>query len=383
MGESKTPITGLVLTGGGARAAYQVGALRAIAELHGADTPFQVLTGVSAGAINSTALASWAHDFREGVAHLAGMWRSLGPESVYRTDFGSLFTIGSSWIRQLSAGGLLGPAKVNALLDTAPLRDLLVRSLHVERVRQHVAEGRLRGVAVTATSYHTGTALTFFDGVDDIAPWVRSSRLGTREVITAAHVLASAAIPVLFPPADVGGAWFGDGGIRLSAPLSPAIHLGAQRLLAIGIRYARTPSETIALNRTSQGPNPTVSEISGVLLNAIFLDSLDSDAERLERINATLSLLTDEQHGRLLHPLRRIPLLVLRPSRDLGSLAVEVYRLFPRTLRHLLRGIGATGDSGWDLVSYLAFEPAYIERLIELGYEDTRARRAELEAFFA
>jgi NTE family protein len=224
--------------------------------------------------------------------------------------------------------------------------------------------------------------MSFFDGEPDIAPWLRSSRLGLREPLSVAHVMASSAIPMFFPPVSIDGAWFGDGCVRLSAPLSPAIHIGAQRLVAIGIRYARTPDETNALNRSGPRGRPTVSEISGVLLNAIFLDSLDSDVERMERINATLSLLSDEQYARMKHPLRSIPLLVLRPSRDLGSLAIEQYRRFPRTLRHLLRGIGASGESGWDLVSYLAFEPAYIERLMELGYDDTLSRRREVESFF-
>lgn len=373
----------MVLTGGGARAAYQVGALRALAELLGEKAPFQILAGASAGAINSTGLAIYGDDFRAGVAHLLSTWRSLLPEHVYRTDAGSLVSIGATWMRQLSTGGIFGGTHVNALLDTTPLRRLLERVLPTHRIGEHIASGRLRGVAVTATSYHTGTAMSFFEGAHDIAPWTRSSRLGTRESISVPHVLASSAIPMFFPPVSIDGAWFGDGCVRLSAPLSPAIHLGAQRLVAIGIRYARTPKETDALNQMGRRDRPTISEISGVLLNAIFLDSLDSDVERMERINATLSLLTDEQHGRMRHPLRSIPLLVLRPSRDLGSLAVEQYRRFPRTLRHLLRGIGASGDSGWDLVSYLAFEPAYIERLMELGYDDTYARRAEVESFFA
>ncbi len=383
MVESNGPLTGLVLTGGGARAAYQVGALRALAELLGVHSPFQIVAGASAGAINSTAIAIYGDDFRAGVAHLLHTWRSLSPDQVYRTDFGSLLSIGAAWIRQLSGGGLLGSPNVNALLDTSPLRRLLQRSLAVERVHEQVARGRLRGAAVTSTAYHSGTAITFYEGTPDITPWVRSSRLGLRATLSISHVLASCSIPIFFPPVELDGAWFGDGCVRLSAPLSPAIHLGAERILAIGIRYARTPAETIALNQAVSRPNPSISEISGVLLNAIFLDSLDSDVERSERINATLSLLTDEQHRQLKHPLRRIPLLVLRPSRDLGSLAIEQYQLFPKTLRHLLRGIGATGATGWDLVSYLAFEPAYIERLIELGYEDTRARRDEIAAFFA
>jgi len=383
MADSSDPITGLVLTGGGARAAYQVGALRALAELTSSRSPFQILAGASAGAINSTGLAIHGDDFRAGVAHLMATWRSLTPDQVYRTDFGSLLAIGARWMGQLSGGGVLRANNVNALLDTTPLRRLLERALPTEGIRAHIDSGALRGVAVTATSYHSGTAMTFFDGASDIRPWLRSSRLGVREAMSVAHVLASSAIPMFFPPIEIEGTWFGDGCVRLSAPLSPAIHLGAERLVAIGIRYARTPEETNALNQTGPRPNPTVSEISGVLLNAIFLDSLDSDVERMLRINATLSLLTLDQHVQLKHPLRRIPLLVLRPSCDLGSLAVEQYKRFPKTLRHLLRGIGAAGESGWDLVSYLAFEPAYIERLMELGYDDTRARRDDVDAFFS
>lgn len=374
--------TGLILTGGGARAAYQVGVLRALAEQRGVDFGFDVLAGGSAGAINCTALACYADDFREGVRQLEETWCRLTPDRVYRTDFGSLMTIGATWMRQLSAGGLLGAPAVNALLDTSPLRALLRDRLPVERIPGHVERGHVCGVAVTATSYHTGTAITFFDALPEVVAWTRSTRLGVRSTLTVDHVLASTAIPMFFPPVPIAGSWYGDGCVRMTAPLSPAIHLGAQRIVAIGIRYARTAAETDALNRAAPFPNPTVSEISGVLLNAMFLDSLDTDAERMLRINATISLLTDDQYARMRFPLRPIPLLVLRPSRDLGRLAVEQYRQFPRTLRYLLRGIGATGETGWDLVSYLAFEPMYIARLVELGYEDTHARRAEVEAFF-
>ncbi|MET0283936.1 MAG: patatin-like phospholipase family protein [Polyangiales bacterium] len=380
----RRPITGMVMSGGGARAAYQVGALRALCELVPTPAPFQVLAGTSAGAINSTGLAVHGDDFRAGVAHLIETWRTLSPEKVYRTDLASLGGIAARWMQQLSTGGLLGNAGVNALLDTRPLRKLLEQTLPTERIRSHIWSGHLRGVAVTATSYHTGTAMSFFEGASGIKPWVRSTRLGVHERITVAHVLASSAIPMFFPPVEIDGAWYGDGCVRLSDPLSPAVHLGAERLVAIGIRYARTPEETDALNATvKRNRPPAISEISGVMLNAIFLDSLDADAERLERINAMLSLVPSDVRARMRHPLRRIPLLVLRPSRDLGSLAIEQYRSFPRALRHLLRGIGATGDSGWDLVSYLAFEPAYIDRLMDLGYEDTYARKDEVDAFFA
>ncbi|MDB4991323.1 MAG: Patatin, partial [Myxococcaceae bacterium] len=185
------PITGLVLTGGGARAAYQVGALRALSELLGSQaSPFQILAGASAGAINSTGLAIYGDDFRAGVTHLLATWRSLTPDQVYRTDVGSLFSIGAGWMRQLSTGGVFGAPSVNALLDTTPLRRLLEHALPTQHIRKHIDRGHLRGVAVTATSYHTGTAMSFFDGAADIAPWARSSRLGTRETLTVPHVLA-------------------------------------------------------------------------------------------------------------------------------------------------------------------------------------------------
>jgi NTE family protein len=357
-----------------------VGALRALAEMSSERSPFKVLTGVSAGAINSAALASYADDFGEGVDYLRATWRSLSPDRVYRTDLPSLVSIGAKWIKQLGGGGLLGSSHINALLDTTPLRALLNERLIPTDIKYQLASGHLRALAVTATNYHTGTAVTFFDSARDIEPWVRRGRLGRRESLSIEHVLASAAIPVFFPPVSIEGTFFGDGCVRLTAPLSPAIHLGADRIVAIGVRYARNAEETRALNQPTAHNSPSLSEIGGVLLNAVFLDSLDSDVERTERINATQALMTPEQRSRT--SLRQIPLLVLRPSQDLGRLAIQQYRRLPRTLRHLLAGIGATGERGWDLVSYLAFEPVYIETLMDLGYEDTRARRGDIAAFF-
>lgn len=373
------PTTGLVLTGGGARGAYQVGALRAIADIVGNRCPFGVLAGGSAGAINSTAVAATADDFAAGVALLESTWRGLTPDRVYRTDVPRMAEIAAGWLRQLGGGGCFGPADVNALLDTSPLRTLLTETLRIERVHDLIARGRLRGVAVTATSYRTATAISFFDAAPDVPPWTRTGRIGQRARLTVDHVLASSAIPLFFPPITVDGLPFGDGCIRLTAPLSPAIRLGADRIVAIGIRGpASAPAETFGPVETGRDV-PTPAEIGGVLLNAVFLDSLDTDVERLERINATLSRMTPEQRAGL--PLRVIPILTLRPSADLGALAVEQYGELPWPLRYLLRGIGADGQRGWDLLSYLAFEPVYVGRLIELGYADTRARRAEIEAF--
>lgn len=371
---------GLVLTGGGARAAYQAGAIHALSELVGGPSlPFRVLAGVSAGAINATYLAAHADDFPRAARMLREFWRQLTPDLVYRTDTRRLAAIGGSWLRGLSLGGLLGASPANFLLDTAPLRGLLTERLPLARVDQHLRTGRLRGLAVTATNYLSGTSVSFYDGDAAAQPWIRSTRLGQRTKIRLEHVLASAAIPLFFPPVAIDGAFYGDGCVRMHAPMSPAIHLGADRLLAIGIRYVRPAEQTLRLNAQIHSARLTVADIAGVLLNAVFLDSLAADLERLRRINHTVAQVPIERHPEL--RLRPIPALAVQPSQDLGRLAVDQYDQFPLALRYLLRGIGATGERGWDLLSYLAFEPDYIRRLLELGHADVMARRAEIAAF--
>lgn len=374
---------GLVLTGGGARAAYQVGALRALEQLvgsAGAPGPFAVLSGSSAGSINVATLASHASSFTQGVEQLWSTWASLTPQQVYRTDPASLMTIGSRWLKELGGGGVFGEG-INYLLDTSPLRALLREKLHLERLPEYFARGCLRGVSISSTNYQSGTAITFFDGVSTLEPWTRSIRLGLRDTLTVEHVMASSAIPIFFPPVRLNHSFYGDGCIRLTSPLSPAIHLGAHKILAIGVRYLRTADQTAQLNRTIHEEAPAISEISGVLLNAVFLDSLESDVERLERINRTLALMSSEQRARLSQPLRPVPILVLRPSQDLGTLAEHQHRHLPKGLRYLLQGLGVTRKGGGDLLSYLAFEPEYINKLLALGYQDTMRRSAEIAIF--
>jgi NTE family protein len=375
-------VYGLVLTGGGARAAYQVGALSALAEICGGDrSPFQILSGVSAGAINAVSVASGADEFPLAVTRLAQVWRTLTPDRVYRTDARHLVGIGSRWLRDLSAGGLLGSSRINYLLDTAPLRELLASTIPISRLAPHFRSGLLRGVAVSTTSYATGLAVTFFDGARDVQEWFRSTRIGVRHRLRLPHVLASSAIPIFFPPVKIHGHYYGDGCVRLHTPLSPAIHLGAQRILAIGVHpvpAVELPPERARAPRHDRLPP---SEIAGVLLNAVFLDAIEEDLERLERINRTVALLPPEQRGTAAQPLRAIPTLVLRPSQDLGTLAADQYGRFPRMLRYLLKGIGANGETGSDLLSYLAFEPEYVGRLMDLGRSDTLRRRVEIEAF--
>jgi NTE family protein len=301
---------------------------------------------------------------------------------VYRTGAFKLASIGSRWIRDLSAGGLIGKSSINYLLDPAPLRELLEKEIPLGRMRRHLRAGRLHGVAVSATNYHTGAGVTFFEAASDVQPWTRSTRLGVRARIHIDHVMASAAIPVFFPPVRIAGTFYGDGCVRMNYPMSPAIHLGAERIFAISVRYLRPPGETAQRETSDKTDTLPLSEIAGVLLNAVFLDSLESDLERLTRINKTLALIPRDRLNGNEVDLRPVPALVLRPSQDLGKLAADEYGRFPAMLRYLLKGIGATGNAGEDLLSYLAFEPIYLRRAMDLGFADAMARRDEIEEFF-
>ncbi|HTP51712.1 MAG TPA: patatin-like phospholipase family protein [Anaeromyxobacteraceae bacterium] len=375
---------GLVLTGGGARAAYQAGALRALAQILPAGAlPFRILCGISAGGVNACFLGGNAADFRGAADGLADLWLGLTPDQVYRTDTARMLAIGTRWARDLSAGGLFRRSKINFLLDATPLRDLLHENLPLLRLRQNLSSGVLSGFAVTATSYASSVAVTFFDGAPSIEPWVRATRVGVRESIRLDHVMASAAIPIFFPPVRIKGAWYGDGSVRMTAPLSPAVHMGAERLVVVGVRRWRNPEELVPGLRPPRKESLAPSEIAGTLLNAAFLESIEADVERLERINQLVEMVPPGERGKLPHDMRFIPALVLRPSRDLGELAGDQHKRFPRFLRYLLSGLGANGGNASDLLSYLAFEPVYVKRLVELGYEDTLSRRREVELFFA
>lgn len=265
-----------------------MGVLQAIAEITQArESPFNIITGVSAGAINGAYLMSRADQFAVAVQGLWDLWANLESERVYRTDPASIATLGGRWLKTVGMGGMFSQKRANYLLSTQPLRELLENELRLDRIPGFIKDKTLRGVALSATNYLTGTAISFFDGDETVAPWVRSTRLGVRSTLTVDHVMASSAIPVFFPPTRIEGALFGDGCIRLTTPVSPAIHLGADRILCIGIRYFRTDQQTIELNRNLKREDLSIAEIGGVLLNAVFLDSLETDIERLERINRT------------------------------------------------------------------------------------------------
>jgi NTE family protein len=371
---------GLVLTGGGARGAYQAGALLALAEISRAGRlPFSVLAGSSAGSINAAFLAARADDFGQATRDLADLWTTLEPQRVFRTDLPALAKTAGDWLIDLGLGGFIGTGRGKSLLDTSPLRELIASRLDPSAIGRNVARGLIRGLGVSATSYETGCVVTFFEGADDIAPWTRISRAAIRSKLQAPHILASSAIPFFFPAVEIDGAWYGDGSVRLGTPLSPAIRMGAARIVAIGVRPLSPSTADKALKR--QGHYPTAAEAAGVLLNAIFVDSLEADVERADRINQTVALIPEALRARHATPLRSISLLVLRPSIDPQSLVLRTLDRFPAALKHLFRGLGSSEDSGWELLSYLGFDGVYTTRLFELGYEDTLARSDEVVAF--
>lgn len=374
-------MVGLVLTGGGARGAYQAGALEAIADITGArELPFRVISGSSAGSLNAVHLASRAESFAAATRELCALWSGLRSSLVFRTGPAILMKTATEWIADLGLGSWIGTGRGRSLLDTAPLRELVTSSFDVDALHHHVVRGDVHGIAVTATNYENGLGVSFFEGDASIAPWTRVTRVGVRARIGHDHVLGSAAIPLFFPAVEIEGDWYADGSIRLSTPLSPAIHMGAEKILAIAVRHAASGEA-----RTSARPcaYPSTAETAGVLLNAFFLDALESDVERAARINQTLCLLTPEVLAAHHTPLVPIEVLVLRPSVDPAALVLETLKHFPATVRHFFRGLGASDTAGWDLLSYLAFEHEYTRRLVELGHEDTLARADEIRRFLA
>jgi NTE family protein len=375
--------TALVLSGGGARGAYQVGALHALATLlpRARALPFPILAGASAGSITNAFLAARADDFPEAVRRLVEFWSHIAPHDVFRTDVRTLARVALGWATDVSLGGWIGSGRGKSLLVTDPLRALLTETLDMAMVRENVARGLLRGIALTTTNYRTNLAVTFFDGADGIQPWGRSTRIGVRQRLTIDHVMASSSIPIFFPAIQIGGKYYADGCVRLTTPLSPAVHLGADRILAVGVRHEEWPDPAAVSQSGAAEPYPTVAETAGMLLNALFLEALESDVERFERINHTMSLVPPSAIKAEPSPLRTIPLFVLRPSRDLGLLATGAIGRLPYVVQYLFRGLGVTDQTGADLLSYLAFDADYTSQLLALGYADVMARRDELRNF--
>lgn len=362
----------LVLSGGGARAAYQVGVLSALAE-EAPTLALPILTGVSAGAVNTVYLASHRGPFGHAVADLRAEWRRLTARRVYAVRPMHLGRAVLRWTGNMLAFRRVPQPSLRGLMDASPLRGFLASCMDIAGIRRNVDAGRLRAVALSATSYSTGQTVTFVQGIADLDLWSRSMRIAVRTPITIDHLMASAAIPLVFPAVRVGDAFFGDGSVRQTAPLAPAIHLGADRIIAISMRTG-TP---VATARTL-GDYPVAAQVFGLLLHSIFLDTLDADAERLERLNELVRLVSTESRPTDIRP---IDLLLLRPSRDIGSLAQAGSIQLPPVVRFLVSSIGGGQARSADLLSYLMFDPGFTGMLMELGYEDTRARRDEVARF--
>jgi NTE family protein len=368
------PRAGLVLTGGGARAAYQVGVLKAVRDiLKGpARNPFPILCGTSAGAINAAALAASADDFSQGVGKLLELWEGMRCELIYRTDAWHIMKSGARWLAALM---LLSRRNPVSLLDNEPLRALLASHLELGRIQQHIDSGVLYAACVTASGYTTGQSVSFFQGGSGLEGWERKQRIGAAVSLKVEHLLASAALPFLFPAVKVHREYFGDGSMRQIAPVSPALHLGADRVLVVG-----TGRETEDPARERSTVYPSLAQVAGHALNSIFLDSLMVDIERLERINRTLGLIPPEARAQA--RLRPIQVMFITPSQPLERLAARFIHELPRTVRFLLRPTGALNRSGSNLASYLLFEQSFCRALIDLGFQDTLRRDAEVRQFF-
>lgn len=367
----------MVLGGGGARAAYQVGVLLAIRELLGdsRENPFPILCGTSAGAVNAATLACYAHNFSNAVEALADVWRNMHAGQIYRADPLGIGIAGGRWLGTLLLGWAIGRSP-RSLLDNRPLRKLLQKKLDFRNVERAIARGSLYALSITASGYASGDGVSFFQAHPDVARWWRTQRAGCRTVLSVEHLMASSAIPFIFPAVHLNREYFGDGSMRQLAPISPAIHLGAEKILIISVGQASHLTQ-----RSSSRVYPTLAQIAGHALSSIFLDSLAVDVERMERINRTLSKIPSDLRMRGDIALRSLRSLVITPSERLDHLAAQHAQALPLAVRTLLRGLGAMNRSGGALTSYLLFEQAYTGALIDLGYADTLAQREAVQTF--
>lgn len=396
---------GLVLTAGGARGAYQAGVLKRIGELPWlceAPSPFPIVAGASAGAINGAAIAARSADFREATQELARLWSQLTVEQVFHCDALTLSLGALRFVRDMALGSFLGSTLSQALLDASPLRAFLERALPLDGIADAIRDGHLYAVAVLATSYHSGRSFTFVQGRHGHPVWVKSRRVVLPVHLTVDHVCASAAIPIVFPPVPlpsaVGDVYFGDGALRLVTPFSPAIRLGATHVFGIGIRSQRAADslwqEELGVGNASgehaQGIlSPPMAQICGVFLNAIFLDHLDSDLDHLKRMNELIQAyagsVTAAQRAAPSAPgvelMRIVSPLVVSPSEDLALIAQRFAHRMPRLVRYMLDGLGTPDAQSADLMSYLLFDSFYTRTLVDIGYRDASARIDEIEAF--
>ncbi|MDG1461963.1 MAG: patatin-like phospholipase family protein [Gammaproteobacteria bacterium] len=383
--DDQTPISvsrlpkrvGLVLPGGGARGAYQVGVLKALAELmpKRSSNPFSVISGTSAGAINAVVLASRAKLFKSAVADMELVWSHFHSAQVFKSDAWTMLCSSSRWLAAIVTGGaLVKPPR--SLLDNAPLRELLQQNVRMENIERSLDKGHLDAIAVTAAGYDSARSLTFFQTKKDVLPWDRVRRKGRPQEINLDHLMASVAVPMVFPPVQIGNEFFGDGAMRQATPLSPAVRLGAERILVIGVR--NEVEDPIGL---AEPRSPSFGRIAGYMLDALFMDGLSADLERLTRLNTIIDNVPAKVVENEGEHLRFIEAFVMLPSEDVRELAGRYMHQLPWPVRLLLRGVGAMNKGGRQLLSYLLFESGFTRSLIDLGYRDAMEHKDDLLAF--
>lgn len=368
---------GLILTGGGARAAYQVGVLKAIAEMlpRRAHNPFSIICGTSAGALNAAVLSVNMRSFRKGVRHLDRIWKNFHADQVYRTDLMGVFNNTVYWL----AGLILSVFGVNkldqvSLLDNTPLIELLDEIMPCEKIQESIDSGLLRALSITASGYGSGESVTFYQGTEEIVPWQGTRRIGVKTKIENKHLLASSALPFLFPAIQINREYFGDGSMRQIAPISSAMQLGADSVLVIGVSNTEQTGP-----RNEIGTYPSLAQIAGHALNSIFLDSMEVDLERVRRLNSIVDMMPEEVRERT--KLKKVNVLVITPSQSIENIALHYAKELPWTIRIMLRVVGTAHQSGATLLSYLLSEGKYCKTLIDLGYRDAKNRREEIMDF--
>jgi NTE family protein len=356
---------GLVLTGGGARSAYQVGVLKGIADLlrRGSACPFPIITGTSAGAVSAIALASDAAHFRRSVFAIERVWRDFRVHQVFKADAVSMLRSGLHWFLAFLTGGWLVQPP-HSLFDNSPLWDLLRLHLHFDGIPRSLYKTHLHAIGISATCYGDADSVTFFAADPSAEPWTRVYRKGVRATLTLEHLMASLAIPFLFRPVLLNNAYYGDGAMRQTSPLSPAILLGATRLLIIGVN---DPVPTAA-HPPRKPVEPTFSQMFGFMLDSLFMDTLNANLERVNRYNESAGM-------------QPIDTLVITPSRDVNEVARRHVDELPRALRTLLRALGAHNSPNSLLLSYLLFERGFTREMIEMGYQDAKSRAGEIREF--
>ena len=365
-----------MLSGGGARGAYQAGVMKAIAEIAaeaGLEKPIPIITGVSAGAINASYLAARSDNFQEAADNMVKMWGSITADRVFKTDALSAGRSGLKFLTDATIGALYRKKLARSLLDTSPLKKFLDENIPFARIDENLKQGHLDALSVTAMNYGNSSSISFVQSAQEPEMWSRSRRRSEKAWISTPHVMASAALPLFFPPVAVGDEHYGDGCLRNTAPLSPAIHLGADRLLVVSVRRpdGLTPPPT-------QAVEPSVARVLGVILNALLLDAVDVDMERMSRVNQTIDLIPESHRDGM--PLRKVDFLWLRPSQDIGNLAGDLFDKLPRVIKYLIGGLGSSKEAS-ELTSYLLFDPDFCGRLIKVGYEDTITNKMAVLAF--